>query len=101
MSLLIENLNLPEKDTHLVLIVAQDGSVAASTVATKDEKYVPGTEIKDIKAIQADDMRCVVHAHWIFDDFDGDGKDYQCSHCKSYSRNNSDFCPNCGAIMEG
>lgn len=38
-------------------------------------------------------------AHWIFDDFDGDGFDYQCSWCRLYSKKDSDFCPNCGADM--
>ena len=39
-------------------------------------------------------------AYWIFDDFNGDGLDYQCSFCHSYSRNSWDYCPYCGAYME-
>ena len=41
-----------------------------------------------------------IHAKWIFDDFDGDGLDYQCSNCHRYSRSNWNYCPNCGATME-
>lgn len=44
-------------------------------------------------------VRPVVSGEWLFDDFDGDGLDYQCSHCKLHSRNDYDFCPNCGADM--
>lgn len=40
-----------------------------------------------------------VNGEWRFDDFDGDGLDYQRSCCGGYSRNNFDLCPNCGAHM--
>ena len=49
--------------------------------------------------IHAADVRPVVHGKWKFDDFDGDGFDYQCSACEQYSRSNYDFCPHCGADM--
>lgn len=47
------------------------------------------------------DVSPVVRGEWKFDDFDGDGLDYQCSVCEQYSRNSHDFCPNCGAKMYG
>lgn len=40
-------------------------------------------------------------AYWIFDDFNDDGLDYQCSFCKVYSRLSYDYCPKCGAYMIG
>lgn len=42
----------------------------------------------------------VRHGQWMFDDFDGDGFDYQCSVCQSYTRNGYRYCPNCGAKMD-
>ena len=46
-------------------------------------------------------VKPVIKGTWLFDDFDGDGFDYQCSNCKRYSRRNYNYCPNCGAQMEG
>lgn len=40
------------------------------------------------------------HGKWIFDDFDGDGLDYECSLCGIYQRKRSTFCPSCGAKMD-
>ena len=49
--------------------------------------------------ITPDEVRGV--GEWIYDDFDGDGIDYQCSCCKQYSRRNWNYCPSCGARMKG
>jgi hypothetical protein len=43
----------------------------------------------------------VVHGKWKFDDFDGDGYDYTCSVCGLSFRNSGNYCPNCGAKMDG
>ena len=46
-----------------------------------------------------ENVREDIQAYWIFDDFDGDGLDYQCSFCHSFSRDSWDYCPFCGATM--
>ncbi len=48
--------------------------------------------------VEAEPIR---HGRWLFDDFDGDGLDYQCSVCKLYARCEYNYCPNCGAKMHG
>jgi len=61
-------------------------------------------EMRDILMFLEDlpdeNVREDIHAHWIFDDFDRDGLDYQCSFCHSHSRDSWDYCPYCGATME-
>lgn len=57
--------------------------------------------IEKAKLIPSADVAPVRHGHWIFDDFDGDGYDYQCSYCGTYSKKDGKYCDNCGAIMEG
>lgn len=69
-----------------------------------------------IEAIPAADVRHVVRGKWIPDydyteyDYDGstllpeprkfqDG--WQCSLCGAYESSKTNFCPNCGAMMEG
>lgn len=44
----------------------------------------------------------VVHGHWV-DGFDTDGVliDYDCSACNMANDEKSDYCPNCGARMDG
>lgn len=60
-------------------------------------------EMRDILMFLEDlpdeNVREDIHAYWIFDDSDGDGLDYQCSFCHSYSRDSWDYCPHCGATM--
>ncbi len=46
------------------------------------------------------DATPVKHGMWVYDDFDGDGLDYQCSACGRYTRQASNYCPNCGAKMD-
>jgi hypothetical protein len=59
----------------------------------------PESVIRVIEALPAADVCKVIHAYWIYDDFDDDLIPYQCSNCKSWTRMNYDFCPNCGADM--
>lgn len=47
-----------------------------------------------------------VHGEWIEHKWaeECDGlliSNYECTNCHSWERNNTDFCPNCGAIMKG
>lgn len=46
-----------------------------------------------------EDVRENSYGYWIFDDFDGDGLDYQCSNCHQFSRQNFNYCPHCGVDM--
>lgn len=61
-----------------------------------------------IKSVPAADVAPVVHAEWQplwFDDEDrmlGEPpSDYMCSNCKIISADDSDYCPHCGALMDG
>lgn len=59
--------------------------------------------INDVKHQPAADVAPVRHGHWIFktDRRVVDGYDWQCDQCKSWQRYTSNFCPNCGARMDG
>lgn len=46
-----------------------------------------------------ENVREDIVAYWIFDDFDGDGLDYKCSHCNFWARSSWNYCPRCGARM--
>lgn len=67
------------------------------------DKYARLREMRDILMFLEDlpdeNVREDIQAHWIFDDFDGDGLDYQCSFCHSFSHDSWDYCPFCGATM--
>lgn len=56
-----------------------------------------------IKELASEDAVEVRHGHWIFktDRRVVDGYDWQCDQCKSWQRYTSNFCPNCGARMDG
>ena len=58
-------------------------------------------ELNAIDALPAADVVEVRHGRWKYDDFDGDGLDYQCTICKRYSRRDYNYCPSCGAKMDG
>jgi len=53
-----------------------------------------------IETVPVADVAPVRHGKWLFDDFDGDGYDYQCSVCEMYQRKSSNYCPHCGAKMD-
>ncbi len=54
-----------------------------------------------LEGSKATDVNPVRHGRWLFDDFDGDGLDYQCSACKLYTHSGYSYCPNCGTKMDG
>lgn len=44
----------------------------------------------------------VRHGRWIFDEYTAKyGHPYKCSECKEESRDTYDYCPCCGARMDG
>ena len=52
------------------------------------------------------DVAPVVHEHWIRHDYADvvEGyyvPEYECSKCRAWKKDDSDFCPNCGAKMDG
>ena len=58
-----------------------------------------------LEALPAADVRPVVHAIWRYKTMTvpgGNGQTYakwSCTHCKSKSKERSNYCPNCGADM--
>ena len=52
------------------------------------------------------DVQSVKHGHWVWEsnyrDYDGDiCSVYSCSVCSVHSDDTTNFCPNCGAKMDG
>ena len=65
----------------------------------------PGGARKIIAEAPAADVAPVVHAHWIrYDDADiVEGyyvPEYECSKCRAWKKDDSDYCPDCGARMD-
>ena len=66
-----------------------------------DEPYLVSAVPEEvIRSLPPADVVEVRHGRWIFDDFDGDGWDYQCSECGGYSKGSYDYCYHCGAKMD-
>lgn len=55
-------------------------------------------DVKDIESLEPADVVQVVHGRWIDADFCGQ---YECSECGNNAVDLYDFCPNCGAKMDG
>ena len=77
---------------------------AAIEAMAKDRFNVDGYEdfrmlVKDIEELPAADVVPVVHGEWIPYNL----KDclYSCSNCHSLPRDRTEYCPNCGARMDG
>lgn len=66
------------------------------------EKYDAWDEIIDaLENIPSADVAPVVHARWIPFHSETAGDIQYCSNCKIGNAAKSDFCPNCGAKMDG
>lgn len=46
------------------------------------------------------DATKVIHAYWIWDGYDYE-KPWVCSKCRGHSESETNYCPNCGAKMDG
>lgn len=57
--------------------------------------------IWEVDAQPAADVAPVVHARWIPFHSETAGEIQYCSNCKIGNAAKSDFCPHCGAIMDG
>ena len=58
-----------------------------------------GTAIREINDMPTLDVRPNIHAYWIIQD--KPFSTYQCSNCKEFADEVYDFCPDCGAVMDG
>ena len=66
------------------------------------EKYDAWDEIIDaLENVPAADVAPVVHGRWRFCGADRWNDCYECSQCGRAAMENSDYCPNCGAKMDG
>lgn len=64
------------------------------------------TAITTVESLEPADVIPVVHAHWIrhenADTFEGyEVPMFECSNCRAWKDDDSDFCPDCGADMRG
>ena len=58
--------------------------------------------MKKVREQPAVDVALVVHGRWDFDAFTAKyGNPYRCSRCKEEYADTHNFCPNCGARMDG
>ena len=56
--------------------------------------------ISDIKGMKADDVAPVVHGRWLYVDTDTE-QFFLCNRCKKKEYWESNYCPACGAKMDG
>lgn len=63
--------------------------------------------ISDIKGMKAADVAPVVHGRWLYNSYptvwygSGEPPELVCSECEERAYNTYDYCPNCGAKMDG
>jgi len=78
------------------------------TLPTNDgnENWIRTSEVrKNILSIPVANVVPVVHAHWIVhenaDTFEGyEVPMFECSNCRAWKDDDSNFCPDCGAMMD-
>ena len=83
----------------------------ADTMRTWVERYAEQrrgilTAVNIVEDIKPADVAPVVHAHWIrhenADEIDGyEVPMFECSKCRAWKEDDSDYCPDCGAKMDG
>ena len=56
-----------------------------------------GNALKELPTVEAEPVR---HGHWIDNDIDSEAWNF-CSVCGEQAIDNYDYCPNCGAKMDG
>lgn len=100
------NENLPDTNVGNIEYISKQDAI---DTAREDGKKIPTIAIRimhDIKAIPAADVVPVVHAHWMPQKENYEFKEawMKCSACGypvSRWTGNTNFCPNCGAKMDG
>lgn len=66
----------------------------------RDDLLTPADIGTALEMVPAEDVKPVVHAHWIKKNYDSvDGTIYKCSNCNTEFFNAWNYCPDCGAKM--
>lgn len=78
--------------------IEREAAISASDILNFDEPY--GTSISAIRRIPAADVAPVLHGRWLCVDTDTE-QFFLCNRCKKKEYWESDYCPNCGAKMDG
>ena len=65
-----------------------------------DEPIPFETLVSDLRDMKAADVANVRHGRWLFVDTDTE-QFFLCNRCKKKEYWESDYCPNCGAKMDG
>ena len=60
-----------------------------------------GEHLIDLSSFPTVDAVEVVHGRWIFDPYAFSMMCYECSNCGEWHDTKSNYCPNCGAKMDG
>lgn len=85
-----------KKDDAIAACEWSDADVIEDCWPGCDFGFSPGDVKRKIKTIPAADVAPVVHGKWI----KGPSNPY-CSECFVECRDETPFCPNCGAMMDG
>lgn len=85
-----------KKDDAIAACEWSDADVIEDCWPGCDFGFSPGDVKRKIKTIPAADVAPVVHGKWI----KGPSNPY-CSECFVKCRDETPFCPNCGAMMDG
>lgn len=81
-----------------ILRTAEHNYLATEEALNNSAEYGKGL-LKELEALKKADLQPVKHGKWIEDSILTTF--YTCSNCKSYRYNKYDYCPNCGARMDG
>ena len=101
----VGNIEYIRKDVALDALKAQADTMRAWVERYDEQRRGILTAVNIIEDVKPDDVVPVVHAYWIrHDDADVvEGyyvPEYECSKCRAWKKDDSDFCPDCGAKMD-
>lgn len=81
---------------NLIDLDAAIYSIDNKDIITVGQKMIKDTVICWLESLPMVDAVPVVHGEW-----SGCAMNWKCSSCKQNSRYTSNYCPNCGARMDG
>lgn len=101
----MEQMNQTEKGEPMAEYIERE-SVIESIIGEPTESHYPSWYADKIKEIPTADVAPVVHGLWVIVDdgvMIGDGKHMECAVCHTWSKDRikANYCPNCGARMDG